>query len=218
MTRDLTAEEIEQYADGELTSDAAREHVHECARCAAAVLDVMQMKRAIGRLPRYTRTKESRGWLSSTGPWLAAAAVVALVILGSYLTAARTAARELVDLHTTIVGSASPIEVVSTDKHTVKPWFEGRVPFAVDVPDLQSTDFRLAGGRVVFWRGEPVAYMLITKGAHRVSVFVSQARITPRFSVMTIESWTRNGLMYTAVGDLPRDDLRRLRDAFLRQP
>ena len=94
----------------------------------------------------------------------------------------RDAARELIDMHTTIVASAKPVDVVSTDRHTVKPWFEGRVPFAVDVPDLSKTPFRVTGGRVVFWRGQPGAYLLVTKGAHRISVFVFSADEVPRIA------------------------------------
>ena len=127
----------------------------------------------------------------------------------------RDAARELIDLHTTIVASAQPVDVISTDRHTVKPWFEGRVPFSVDVPDLSKTPFRVSGGRVVFWRGQPGAYLLVTKGAHRISVFVfsdmPQIVTTPQ---MTMVSWRRNGLAYVAVGDIPRSELEALKETF----
>jgi anti-sigma factor RsiW len=130
----------------------------------------------------------------------------------------RSAGRELLDLHTTLVASSSPVEVLSSDRHTVKPWFEGRVPFAVQVPELTSTPFHLIGGRVVFWRGRPGAYLLVTKGAHRISVFVFENRIAPSAVLMpqiSLLTWRRNGLTYTAVADLSPDDLERLRDAFL---
>jgi anti-sigma factor RsiW len=127
----------------------------------------------------------------------------------------RDASRELIDMHTTIVASAQPVDVVSTDRHTVKPWFEGRVPFAVDVPDLSKTPFRVAGGRVVFWHGQPGAYLLVTKGAHRISVFVfsdmPRMAATPQ---MTIVTWRRNGLAYTAIGDISKAELEALRETF----
>src|SRR5258707_7115378 len=106
-------------------------------------------------------------------------------------------ARAVVALHSTIVPGAAPVEVLSTDRHTVKPWFEGKVPFAVDVPELGGTPFRLAGGRVVFLHGQPCAYLLIEKGAHRVSLFVFDAALAPRvgsIASMTIETWRARGL------------------------
>jgi anti-sigma factor RsiW len=129
----------------------------------------------------------------------------------------RDAARELIDMHTTIVASAQPVDVISTDRHTVKPWFEGRVPFAVDVPDLSKTPFRVAGGRVVFWRGQPGAYLLVTKGAHRISVLAFSGDEVPRIASipqMTVVTWRRNGIAYFAIGDIPRDELQALRETF----
>jgi anti-sigma factor RsiW len=151
--------------------------------------------------------------------WLAAAAVIAIVIAGATLLRARdAAARELVDLHTTVLASANPVDVLSTDRHTVKPWFEGRLPFAVDLPDL-APPFRLIGGRVIYWRGQPGAYLLIGKGAHRISLFVFANDAVPRAMAshpnMTIEVWRAKGLAYVAVADVPEEDLQQLRRAFV---
>jgi anti-sigma factor RsiW len=224
-TPDLTAEEIEQYADGELNSTEAEAHVRECAPCASAVLSVMQMKRALRAMPRFTPPAALRARVLASPPrrshtawWLAAAAIVALVVAGAALLRARDAtASQLVDLHTTILASANPVDVLSTDRHTVKPWFEGRLPFAVDVPDLASP-FHLIGGRVIYWRGQPGAYLLIGKGAHRISLFVFADDAVPRAiesrGSMTIVIWRARGLAYVAVADVPSEDLRPLRQAF----
>ena len=227
---------INAIADGEQTDD----HVRECAQCAAAVVDVMRMKRAVRALPRLgVRTSgpqstalrsgdHSRRWpfdRRSTGsgpevraPRMAIAALIVLaLLLVPYYLAGRATARDLVDLHTTILASAAPVDVISTDRHTVKPWFEGKVPFAVDVPELAGTPFRLAGGRVVFLHGQPCAYLLIEKGAHRVSLFVFDATVAPRvggIERMTVQSWRARGLVYVAVADLSRADLEALRHAF----
>lgn len=234
MRADLTAAEIERYADGELNADesvSAEEHVRTCARCASAVLDAVRMKRAVSALPRAAAPQGLRAdvlrSIRRESPrqispwWLAAAAAIVVVIAGATVAVdrSRSAGRELLDLHTTLVASSNPVEVLSSDRHTVKPWFEGRVPFAVQVPDLASTPFRLTGGRVVFWRGRSGAYLLVTKGAHRISVFVFDSETAPRparMPQMSLLTWTRNGLTYTAVADLSRDDLEQLRDAFLR--
>lgn len=224
MTRDLTAEEVERYADGELPAEAIPEieaHLTDCSRCANAVLAVLQMKRAVrAAMPRFSPRRplvlKKRTWGAPV--WLAAAAALVLAVSGVLLVASRTtSARELVDLHTTILASANPIDVISTDRHTVKPWFEGRVPFAVNVPDLSATPFRLVGGRVVFWRGRPGAYLLVSKGAHRISLFVFES--LPSFGdtpQMTVDEWRANGLTYVAVSDVPREDLEALRQAWQR--
>lgn len=260
-SNDLTADEVECYADGEMSAEAAAEadrHVRECVRCAAAVVSVLLMKRAIRDAhPRYEAPAGLRQKVMSeagvvvraitplaivpaappygaTGAdfprvpeagrsrapwWIAAAAVVTLAIFGLGLLRARSVAttREFADLHATLLASASPVEVLSTDRHTVKPWFEGRVPFAVPVPDLTGTPFHLIGGRVIFWRNATGAYLLVAKGAHRISLFVFPADAVPpgaSIPAVTTLSWRAGGLSFTAVADVSRDDLIALRRAF----
>ena len=223
----LTDEEAERCADGELREErlvTATEHVEECARCATAVLSVMQMKRAVREaMPRFTPPRRIVMPYAAAGKplrWLGVAAMIALLTGAWGVLVARRAdaGRELIDLHATIVGSTQPVDVISTDRHTVKPWFEGRVPFAVDVPELGATPFRLAGGRVVFWRGEPGAYLLLTKGAHRISLFVFDENAVPRAmsppASMTMLIWRANGRAYIAVGDVAIDEMTSLRALF----
>jgi anti-sigma factor RsiW len=230
MMRDLTAEEIERYADGELDAGAvadAEAHLSECARCATAVLSVMQMKRALRAMPRFAPPAALRARVLArparrpqATSWLAAAAVLALAIAGGVFLRARDAtAGQLIDLHTTILASANPVDVLSTDRHTVKPWFEGKLPFAVDVPDLPAP-LHLIGGRVIYWRGQPGGYMLIGKGAHRISLFVFADDAVPSAIAsragMTIVTWRARGLAYVAVADVPAEDLQPLQRAFVR--
>jgi len=226
MSVHLTAEDVERFADGEAEERAIEQHLRECPRCAWAVLDVMQMKRAIHEdVPRHSAPAALRARVIQTTPrmpaswWLATAAVIALAVASVVLVRSRNAPmRELVDLHTTLVASANPVEVVSTDRHTVKPWFEGRVPFAVPIPDLSATPFRLIGGRVVFWRRQPGAYLLLGKAAHRVSLFIFPDDVVPRSIAapreVTLEVWRSNGLAYVVVADIPPADLAPLRKAF----
>lgn len=240
---DLTAVEVERYADGELAGGEAAEaaeHIRSCARCAAAVLDVLQMKRAVRESAerasapvllrarvidalRNDGTDQKDGTdgksRSRAAWWIALAAVLALAFVLTGVLRARgvAAATELADMHATLLSSANPVDVISTDKHTVKPWFEGRVPFAVPVPDFNGTPFHLIGGRVVFWRGATGAYLLVGKGAHRISVFVFPAGAAPMpasIPSVAIFGWRSNGLSFVAVADIPRDDLVALRKAF----
>jgi len=87
----------------------------------------------------------------------------------------------------------------------------------VEVPDLAATPFRITGGRVVFWRGKPGAYLLVTKAAHRISVFVFSADDMPQVATLpqeTMVTWRQNGLAYVAIGGIPRAELEQLKETF----
>jgi len=231
MSQHLTIEEVQTIADGE---SAPSVHLRDCAQCASAVVSAMQMKQLVRDAmrgdPAPPRVAQAilpalrrRDRLRHTS-WVAAAAAIAAIVIGSLMLTRQQnpgALDELADMHATILASANPVDVISTDKHTVKPWFEGHVPFAVPVPDLASTPFHLIGGRVVYWHGNQAAYILVGKSAHRISVFVfrdaaAPARFgTPPDSVSTME-WQQDGLRLVAVGDVPRADLALLHDAFTR--
>ena len=222
-------EEIARWVDGEGGDDA---HLRECAQCAHAVLAAMQLKRAVREAaPRYVVPESLRRRVASppsaasrdSAPpraaalhWLAAAAIVIFVLAALVVVRVREAEpmRELVDLHATLLASANAVDVISTDRHTVKPWFEGRVPFAVPVPDLPAP-FHLIGGRVVYWHQQPGAYLLIGKGAHRISLFIFRnAPHTMETRDVTSEVWRANGLTYVAIADVSPEDLKTLRRAF----
>jgi len=240
MTDHSSVDEIERYADGEMAGEetvAIGQHITECLPCAIAVVAQFQMKSAIrSAMPRYAPSNASRRRIAtecrgerasprSVAPratrWLGAAAAIALAIIGTGLLVrgrAGSAVRELADLHTTILAGSNPVDVVSDDRHTVKPWFEGRVPFAVPVPDLASTPFRLIGGRVVYWRGRAGAYVLVAKDAHRISIFIfaADAPVAAAFEGgFTMTCWQANGLQYVAVGAVSHEDVAGLRGAFV---
>lgn len=222
----LDPETVQRYADGELDDAAALEqHLHDCAACANAVVAEMQLKRAVrdaARMmpPDVVRARVRRRLFGVPRPyaWMAAAAMVAFVIGGLLAAGAvgtLSSARELADLHATILASANPIDVASTDRHTVKPWFEGKLAFSFDIPELAGTPFHVAGGRVVYAHGQPVAYVMIGKGGHKLSLFVAQVMLPSR-GMRGFESvtWRANGLTYVLVGDVPRSDLEQLRSRF----
>ncbi len=84
-----------------------------------------------------------------------AAAAVVILVVGT-LTSTYVGTRagrdhvfsEIADLHVATLASSSPVDVISSDRHTVKPWFQGKIPFAFDLPELQNSDFSLLGGRM----------------------------------------------------------------------
>jgi anti-sigma factor RsiW len=222
-----TIAEAERFADGERSG--GDEHLRDCALCANAVLAALERKRAVraamlaGPAPASLHRRLSA---PSRGPWwMGIAAAVALAVLATLLLGRPrpSVLTELNDLHVTLVGSAQPVEVVSTDRHTVKPWFEGRVPFAVPIPDLAGSPFRLIGGRVVYVEGRPAAYLLLGRNAHRISLFVFRAADRPRElgtppAAVTTSAWEDRGLAFIAIADVPPAELAGLRAAFERSP
>jgi anti-sigma factor RsiW len=148
-------------------------------------------------------------------PALAAALVLASVVtVGRWYERSRSQQLlgELADLHVTDLASTTPVDVVSSDRHTVKPWFQGKLPFTFDLPELQGSDYTLVGGRVVYLEGERGAHLLYNLRAHHISVFIFRDRpkIERTFSARDsskrvlsfyLESWAAGGLRYFVVGD-----------------
>ena len=101
--------------------------------------------------------------------------LIAGVLISNYLqmrSARNHLFSEVADLHVATLASSSPVDVVSTDRHTVKPWFQGRIPFAFNLPELQNTDFTLLGGRVTYLDQVPGAQLIYDIRKHHISVFI----------------------------------------------
>lgn len=249
MACDTWAEKLDAYVDGELPeaeASALALHIRECSSCAAQALERVQMKKAVGLAGRYYEPstqfrnrmhnrlrKEPRrattwGWQLVVLP----AALILIISLATMFYVNREKERrqsvfgELADVHVATLASSAPVEVVSTDRHTVKPWFEGKIPFSFNLPELQGTDFTLIGGRVSYLDQAPGAQLVYRIRKHEVSVFIFQERGSQmaawasepvsQFS-FTFETWTRSGLRYFVVGDVGPADIdslsKLLRDA-----
>ena len=181
-----------------------------------------------------------RSW-SSSWSWLPAAAAILLVLFASaqlvtnwsgknwpgtngpatnWLTANWLAsshddlvAQEIVAGHIRSLMASHLSDVVSTDQHTVKPWFDGKLDFAPPVVDLAPAGFPLVGGRLDYADGRPVAALVYQRRLHYINVFVwpstgrnalpaSQTR-----SGYNILHWTRSGMTFWAVSDVTPEDL-----------
>jgi anti-sigma factor RsiW len=229
---------LDTYLDGELPEDETRTfdaHVRNCPSCSVDALARVQMKRAIqvaGK--RYTPSPEFRKRMQQKvavkprrsfrlGWTLAAAAAVVLVV--GTLTSTYLGNRsgkdqifsEIADLHVATLASSSPVDVLSTDRHTVKPWFQGKIPFAFNLPELQNSEFSLLGGRMTYLDQTPGAHLIYDVRKHHVSVFVFQERSLPaRLSdsapqpdklSFNIETWSQGGLRYFVIGDASAADI-----------
>ncbi len=231
MTCELWRDQIEPYIDGELASSHDAEvfaHLCACPNCNTFAAEAIHLKRAVSQAGhRYQPSAEFRRQIvDSIGarrparrlPWtsLAFAAAAMLIIAAIALFAFRAGrpdvTREIADIHLNTLASANPVDVVSSDMHTVKPWFQGRVPFTFNLPDLTNSPFTLTGGRVIYLHGTPCAQLLFQYRLHRVSMLIGPASILAignrqlpnGFHLVRFE---KNGYAYMTVGDPGMDTL-----------
>ena len=125
--------------------------------------------------------------------------------------------RELVTAHIRSLIQDVPIQVASSDQHTVRPWFAGRIDIAPDVKDLTAKGFPLLGGRLDYIADRRVGVVVYKRHLHIVNVFMWQAGATAENAPSAAKrngynmlSWNRNGVTYWAVSDLNTDELREL--------
>lgn len=161
-------------------------------------------------------------------PVFSAAAIVILALLSSFWwRQARNAQQdgqllaELSDIHAATLASANPVDIVSTNRHVVKPWFEGKVPFAFNVPELQNTGFSLDGGRLIYLRQQPGAELLLHYGPHRCSLFIfrdgpmfSRALSRVQAGAFHVETLRQDGLILFVIGNIDQQPLRSLGQIF----
>jgi anti-sigma factor RsiW len=241
--------QLDTYLDGELPDEEMRSfdaHVRGCPSCAADALGRVQTKRAVqvaGK--RFSPSAEFRQRMQqSMVPktqrsfrlgWMLAAGALVVVVAGA-LTSTYVAARsgrdqiysEIADLHVATLASSAPVDVVSTDRHTVKPWFQGKIPFAFNLPDLQNGDFTLLGGRMTYLEQTPGAHLIYDVRKHHISVFVFQERslpasldesfFWPRRLTFNMETWSQGGLRYFVIGDASAADIQSLAKLFKGAP
>ena len=154
-----------------------------------------------------------------------AAASLALLLLGAaigrwalppaseYAAAGDAAARDALAAHVRGLLSERSIDVASSDRHTVKPWFEGRVELAPPVEDLTADGYRLVGGRVDFVGGRRVAALVYRHRLHALTLFVGPAQTGIAGPVAAqgyrVIHWNQGGMSFWAVSDLEAADLQR---------
>jgi len=242
MPDDTWQPKLDQYLDSELSAEEMRgmdAHLRECASCASEALRRLQLKRATHLAgQRYAPSAEFRRRIEKQVAakgrprrvllWVPVLAV-AMLLLASVVTIGRWYERtrsqqllaELADIHVADLASPTPVDVVSSDRHTVKPWFQGRLPFTFDLPELEGTGYKLVGGRVAYLEHEPGAHLLYDVGAHHISVFIFRdrpeiERVFPardssrRVLSFHVESWAAGGLRYFVFGDASLESIQGL--------
>jgi anti-sigma factor RsiW len=225
--------------DGELSSaEAARvaAHLESCAPCAAAQTQLAALSSALrAGAPRYSAPDQLRQSIGARMPGVKEAAVArpaaawrrawgrqGAAFGGGFALAACLAlallwrappgglADAVVADHIRALQPGHLMDVISTDRHTVKPWFDGRLDFAPPVKDLQEAGFPLAGGRLDYFEDHPVAALIYRSRQHVIELFIwrgAGGTGAGRRNGYNYVRWTQDGMACWAVSDLNAAEL-----------
>ncbi len=232
MSCEAVERDLDAYIDRELDPEsvrAVREHLRECASCRSRVAERQALGRLVRSVPDYTAPDRLRAHVSALAnrtrmrhrlfTWSAAAALVVAVVGGVVAvrpvpTRGESIVEEAVNGHVRSLMADHLFDVRSTDQHTVKPWFLGKLDFAPPVVDLASAGFPLVGGRLDYLNGRPVAALVYQRQQHTINVFVfpDGAQALPAIDARTIRGfhvrhWVHSGMSFWAVSDLNETEL-----------
>ena len=236
MTCDEAEVMLHALIDDELDAGHAREvetHAAGCARCAAQLASYRDLRQALrGGNLRHMAPASLRRSIDRAVPSPAATDRRTLLkgfALGGLLSAAAAASvmlvvvredrdqrilSEAISAHLRSLQADHLTDVLSTDQHTVKPWFNGRIDLAPPVIDLAGQGFTLIGGRLDFIDGKSVAVIVYRRRVHVINLFVTQgvgmSLPGPKMETVqgfNIRRWTDQGLNMLAVSDINREEL-----------
>jgi anti-sigma factor RsiW len=234
---------LEQDADEALGASGSRTlnaHLAECAGCHAAREHLHALRSAVRARATYFSAPASLrqrvgNRLEQDTPlpirrivlpaWAFAGALAGVAVLAVALTLTLGApsrrdqlAQEVVASHVRSLMENHLADVASSDQHTVKPWFSGRLDYSPPVRDLASEGFPLVGARMDYVDQRPVAALVYQRQRHRINVFVWPTARAPTVAgsanikgYNAIE-WTHAGMAFWAVSDLNGQELARLKD------
>jgi len=231
--------------DGELDAGHAREveaHIVICATCAARLRDFQELRKTTSAMDlRYAAPASLRAKIETGLPKAPASAptrraaikgfafgagLSALAASGLLVMVMRNDDRqrvlgEVVSAHLRSLQAQHLIDVQSSDQHTVKPWFNGRLDLAPPVVDLTAQGFTLLGGRLDTFDAKPVAVIVYRRRVHIINLFCAPAPgSADRAAVMeslhgyNVQHWSENGLTLWAVSDLNAEELAEFGDKF----
>ncbi len=219
-------------------------HLQVCAECARELERLQALRAALQRsslaytAPSVLRERIQSSLRASTPAeaperasgwhpfqylrWAGAFAVLALCAVTAWQflpglrgpTSDQQLAAEVLTSHVRSLEASHLMDVASTDQHTVKPWFDGKLDFSPPVEDLASDDFPLVGGRLDYLEGRQVAALVYQRRKHFINVFVwparegsSSAQILEPRQGYNIMRWSRGGFQFWAVSDVSTTDL-----------
>ena len=226
-----TMELLGAYHDGELELARSLEvesHVHDCPACTEELQRLEAVSAVVKQAPYYAAPESLRARLAAPPapprqarwPWVlvaAAACVVAFVAIGTTSHSNwqdADLAKEVVSAHVRSLQAGHLLDVPSSDRHTVKPWFTGKLDFAPEVtPPL---GFELLGGRLDYLDGRNVAALIYRYRQHTINLFTwparqpDQAPVVESLQGFHMVHWVRGSTNWWAISDLGEGELKQL--------
>ena len=232
---------IDFYADGEL--DAARileleDHFHGCPACTLAWRNAQALKKALKQEALYfpapaelrrrvqaelrsqiavqpQRSFWNWNWLTAATSGLATVCLALLLTVTlNRPSADQRLAQDIVCGNIRSLMANHMLDVVSTDQHTVKPWFNGKLDFSPPVKDFAAQGFPLIGGRLDYINGRSVAALVFQRHKHIINVFIwpmqtqdSSPAVAASLQGYNVVHWTKTGMTFWAVSDLNEQEL-----------
>jgi anti-sigma factor RsiW len=232
-------ESIHAYVDGELDlarSLEVEQHMQKCQVCASAYRNQTMLrsafkdsslyhsappsleKRIRSSLRREAKSEVGRRWFGWR--WLPVGVAMALVLLialvvwqaapGLRPSGDELLAQEMVSNHVRSLQLESHrTDVISSDQHTVKPWFDGKLDFAPPVKDFSSQGFPLLGGRLEYLNNRAVAALIYQRQKHYINLYIwpaeqrnASSEVATKRQGYNLLHWTNSGMTYWAISDL----------------
>jgi anti-sigma factor RsiW len=222
--------------DGELDaahSAALAAHRETCARCREDWVALTATRAALAAGATYHKAPDSlrralaarygaapagpsrvrRYWWRELAGFGLGAALAAMLLLMVRPSGESGVLAALVDDHVRSLQPGHFTDVISTDKHTVKPWFDGKLDFAPPVKDLAAQGYPLIGGRLDYLGGRPVAALAYQHGKHPINLYIwpersgADAGVDASRDGYNLLHWSADGMAVWAVSDLERDEL-----------
>lgn len=237
MTCEQVQELIHPYIDGEidlLRNVEIEGHLAECEGCQAETQEHSNVRALVQAGAQYFSASEvlrkrivkhvrpTPRLRSTSWRWLATAAVLILalsavplwLIVSERSQSDNLLAQEVVSSHIRSMMLNHLVDVPSSDQHTVKPWFNGKLDFAPDVKDFADQGFPLVGGRLDYIDKRTVAALVYQRRKHSINLFIWPSQSASDQSAQhvsvngyNIVHWTQSGACYWAVSDVNNTDL-----------
>jgi anti-sigma factor RsiW len=243
MNHETAGAQLEAYLDGELDRAAVDEleaHLTTCATCGSELAALEQLRGALRALPKQPAPADLRARLTAVGDlpampatrsatstwWKLAAAILLGVAIGSVGTmswrgsghgaspASALLARDLLASHLRALAASSAVDVISEDRHTVKPWFAGKIGESPPVIDPKAEDFPLLGGRIDYVGDRRTAVVVYGHRKHVIDVYMAPGADAPVARVSLVQGYALApcvlaGQSAWIVSDIDEESLRR---------